>query len=463
MDIKEIKSEKLERHYEVHFSSEEVQEKIDQKLSEVSKKLKIDGFRPGKVPLKILKDRGYEDRVQKEVLESMITEGVQKAIQDHKLRIALQPEVTPGPFKKGEAFIVTARVEILPSLDPIDVSTLQATQHVAPVAESQITKVLDGFRNFMAELKVLDENVEVQPGHVVHLSFQGSLDGKDIPEATSDGMDLEIGSKTFIDGFEDQLIGLKVGAQKEFEITFPQDYGHENLAGKKVLFKISVKEVKEKTVPELTEEFAKSMNHSSLEDMRAWAKTVAEEDNARMSFLDGKKSLMDYLADQFSFDLPQGLVKLEFDSIWAEVQKELAQQSKAQQETSEKGKKQKKEKGTQKTEEDLKKEYYEIAERRVRLGLLIAEIGAKHNITVPQKDFEEALRREILKYPGSERQVISYYRDHPQAQAALKAPLFEDRVMQWLLEHVKLTKKEISHEELVEHFRFLTEDDEEDQ
>ena len=447
MDITQTKSEGLVREFDLVFSSKEIEEKLEQRLMKLGQSLKIDGFRPGKIPLPILKQR-YESSVKSEVLEQALQDGTRQIIDQYKLRVALQPEVTIEDNHNSQALRGSVVMELLPDIEKIDLSKVKLEQLVSLVDNKEVEEAIENLRKNHAALKPVDEKTRAKKGHVVYLTFKGTVEGRAIAGGSSDGMDLELGSETFIPGFEENLIGLKAGDKKEFDINFPEEYQAKDLAGKTAHFAIEIKEIKEKVVPELTLEFAQKFEKSSIDDLKKSIWEQLAENHNHMSFLDAKRTIMDQFSEKFTFDIPQGLVELEFKSIWEQLQREMSQTSDGKKDP------------VEDDEEELKKQYRQIAERRVRLGLLLAEIGREHNIVVSQKAFERALMREAMKYPGMERKVIDYYHSNKQAQAALRAPLFEDRVIELILEKATVHKKEVLFAELKKRFYEITEEDE---
>ena len=430
MDMKQTKAEGLLREFEFVFSPEEVNKKWEERLIKLGHSLKVSGFRPGKIPLALVKQR-YGQQAKEETIEQLIKEGTHRLIETHKLRVALQPQIKEKDYAEGGLLKCTVSLELLPDIEKVDLSQFKFERLVCEVTPQQVEEAFERLRKNHTQLKELDKKVKAQKGHVVHLAFKGMVDGKPIPRGASEGMDLELGSQTFIPGFEDQLIGLKAGDKKEFEITFPQEYNDPKLAGQQAVFSVTLKEIKEKVLPELTEDFAKEIGASSLDELK---KSISEhllQEHDSMCFLDAKRKILDKFSETFKIDLPKGLVDLEFHSIWTQLQKE-----------------EEKKPGSEKDDEKLKKEYREMAERRVLLGLLLAEIGREHKVTVTQREFEKAVAREAVKYPGMERKVYEYYNSNGQAQAALRAPLFEDKVIELILEKAAVTKKKVSFEDL---------------
>lgn len=446
MDIIQTKSEGLMREFDLVVSPQEIEKKLEERLAKLSHTVKVDGFRPGKIPMPVLKQR-YESRVKTEVLEQILQEGTRHIIDKHKLRVALQPRVDTKEYKDGKALESKVVMELLPDIEKVDLSKFKFDHLVCKVDDKEVEEALERLRKNHTIFKPTDEKTKAKQGHVVHLAFRGTIAGKPIAGGASEGMDLELGSNAFIPGFEDELIGLKAGDKKEFDIDFPDDYQARDLAGKKTHFSIEIKNVKEKALSELNKEFAEKFGKSSIEELKKAISNQLSEEHKYMSLLDAKRKILDKFAESFKFDIPQGLVELEFKSIWEQLQKERAQSSPEK-------------KQTEKDDGKLKKQYQKIAERRVLLGLLLAEIGREHNVTVSQKELEKAIAQEAMKYQGMEQKVIEYYRSNLQAQATLRAPLFEDKVIELILQKATINEKQISFVELKKCVDAITQGDE---
>lgn len=449
MDITQTKSEGLIREFNLVIPSQEIEKKLEERLEKLSVSVKVDGFRSGKIPMSILKQR-YASRVKTEVLEQALQEGTRHIIDKHKLRVALQPKVDTKDHEEGKALESKVIIELLPDIEKVDLSKFKFDHCICKVDDKEVEEALERLRKNHAEFKLVDEKTKAKKGHAVHLAFNGTIAGKPIPGGASEGMDLELGSNTFIPGFEDQLIGLKAGDKKEFDIDFPDDYQAKDLAGKKTHFSIEIKNVKEKALPEFTKEFAEKFGKSSIEELKKAISNQLSEEHNYMSLLDAKRKILDKFAESFKFDIPQGLVDLEFKSIWEQLQKEIAESSPEAKDKKEAGK----------DETKLKKQYQKIAGRRVLLGLLLAEIGREHSVTVSQKELEKAIAQEVRKYPGMEQRVLDYYRSNTQAQAALRAPIFEDKVIELILQKATINEKQVSFAELKKSVDAITQGDE---
>jgi trigger factor len=448
MDITQTKSEGLVREFNLVISPQEIEKKLEDRLSKLGKTIKVDGFRPGKIPLDILRQR-YETTVKQEVLEQAIQDGTRHLIETHKLKLALQPKIDIQEYLPHKALECHIKIEILPEIQKVDLSKFNFEYFIAKVEDQEINQALERLQKNYYDYKALDGNTKAQKGHIVHLSFKGTSEGKAIPGGASEGMDLELGSNTFIPGFEEELIGLKNKDKKEFDIIFPLDYHAKELAGKKAHFFIEIKAIKEKILPELTPQFAKKFGKNSMEELKKAISEQLLKEHKSMSLLVAKRHILDIFAETFKFDIPEGLVELEFNSIWEQSQAEDAHSSSKKREK----------KSASKDDEKLREQYRALAERRVLLGLLLAEIGREHKISVSSRETDRAITEEAMKYPGMEQKVIDYYRSNTQAQAALRAPLFEDKVIECILQKATIKEKQISLAELEKKVASITEGD----
>ena len=454
MDISQTKSEGLVREFDIIISPADIEKKIIQKLNQVGQSAKIPGFRPGKIPLPILRQK-YEAGIQQEVIEQIVQNAKRHLIQEHKLRVALEPKIEfdRKNFNKNESFKINVSLEILPEIEKIDLKKFDFEYCVAEIQDEEIMKALELVREKNTIPGDTPEGTITQQGHIVHISFKGTFaDGKPITGGSSDGMDLELGSNSFIPGFEDQLIGLKEGDHKEFDIVFPTDYQAKDLAGQKTHFAVEIKKVQQKVLPELTDDFAKQMDVESLEDLKKIMSDMLTSEYKSLSMLDAKRKILDKFAENFNFPIPEGLKKLEFESIWSQIKNEEKESSSQENKVHK----------LENSSEDNQKQYLDIAERRVRLGLILAEIGRDHNVMVSQKELEQALIQEVKKYPGMEDRVIDYYRHNNNAQAALRAPIFEDKVIELILKEANITQTSISYEDLKKRVDDITAEEEEE-
>ncbi len=412
-------------------------DKINAKLADIQKQAKLPGFRPGQAPMNLIKSK-YENAVKGEALDELVQEYVEKTFADKKIKPALRPKVELATFEDGKDIEVKVEVEALPEIKVGDLTALKIEKMVAEAGDTEIQEALDKLANAKKTTEKLDEDRATKTGDVIVIDFVGSIDGKEFRGGNGKDYYLDLGSNTFIPGFEDQLTGHKVGEKVDVNVSFPENYHAKELAGKKALFKVDIKELRKFKTPEINDDFAKMFGMESVDKMKETIKTELNKEYAHVARTHAKRALLDVLAKEYTFDVPQGMVDLEFNSIWAQFE----QAKKA-------GKLDDEEKS--KSEDDLKVEYRDIAERRVRLGLLLAEIANQNKVSLTQEDLTNAIMAEARRYPGQEKMVFEYYQKNPQALDAMKAPLFEEKVIDFMLETIKPAEKKVAVKELYDY------------
>lgn len=425
---------KLAHSYTVVIPAKEFADKQTAKLEEIRKEAKIQGFRPGQAPMNIIKSK-YENAVKGEVLDELIQAYTNKTFEDNKIRPALRPKVEIKSFEDGKDIEYTIEVEALPDVKPADFTKLEIEKIVAEATEKEVNTALEKLANARKTTEVVNEKRATKTGDVIVIDFVGSIDGKEFKGGTGKDYYLDLGSNTFIPGFEDQLTGQKIGEKVDVNVTFPENYHAKELAGKKALFKVDIKELRKYKTPEMNDEFAKSFGADSMDALKEMIKTELNKEYANVARMHTKRALLDALAAAHSFEVPQGMVDMEFNAIW----KQFEEAKKANQLDEEE---------KTKSEDELKKEYRDIAERRVRLGLLLAEVANENKITLTKEDLTNAVMAEARRYPGQEKIVFEYYQKNPQALDALKAPMFEEKVVDYILGVVKTNEKKMTAEEL---------------
>ena len=434
MQVIKNNSEGLKRHFTVTIPAGELASDMDTRLAEVGRTVRIPGFRPGKVPMTLLRKK-YGPSVLGEVVENAVDNGARQAIADNDLRPALRPEIAITSYKEGGDLEFTVQVEVLPEVQVKNLGDLKLERPVAEVADEVVDEALDRIASRRETTEAAPKTHKAKSGDVVTIDFDGSVDGVAFDGGKAEGYDLKLGSNSFIPGFEDQLIGVKAGQKTEVKVTFPADYGAEHLAGKDAVFAINVHGVKTAKPAAVDDELAKQLG---LEDIAALRKSVKEEierDYASMSRAHLKRHLLDALAEGHDFGVPEGMVNLEFDAIWKQVEEDRKQ---GRVDPSDEGK----------SDDELKKEYRDIAERRVRLGLLLSEVGRTNNVQISQDDLNRAVMTEARNYPGQEHLVIQYYQKNAEAREALRAPIFEEKVVDFIIELAKVTDKKVSVDDL---------------
>ncbi len=440
MQVTETSAAGLKREYRVVVPATDLEAKVNERLDDLKGRVQLRGFRPGKVPVAHLK-RLYGKSAMAEVIEAAVREANSKIITDHGFKLAIEPKVVL-PTEEGAVneliegksdLDYTVEMEIVPSITLADFKTTKLTRLTAEVTDEEVDKALqaiaDQNRPFAAKAEGATN------GDRVTIGFEGSLEGKPFEGGTGEDVPLIIGSGQFIPGFEEHLIGLKAGDSKTFDIKFPEDYRATALAGKDASFAVTVKAVEAPGSVALDDEFAKTIGLESLAKLKDAIKERTAREHIVASRQKLKRALLDQLDERHKFEPPPSLVEQEFSNVWSQIESDLKQQNRTFADE-----------GT--TEEKAREEYRGIAERRVRLGLVIAEIGEKNNIKVTDEQLRAAVMDQMRQFPGQERQIWEYYQKNPNALAALRAPLFEDKVVDFLVELAEVTEKPVSREEL---------------
>ena len=434
MQVNETSAEGLKREFKVVVPSNDVESSMVARLTEIGNSVSVPGFRPGKVPISLLKKR-YGDAVKGEVLERTIQDSWQQALTDKGLRPAAQPKVEIVTFEDGVDLEYTLAVELLPEIEPIDFSKIELDRRVVKVTDDEVAKTLERLAESRRVFEAVDGRA-AEKGDQVVIDFTGKIDGEEFAGGAMNDFELEIGGAAFLPGFDDEIAGMKGGDNKTVKINVADDHPNDQLRGKEVEFDVSVKEVREPKAAAVDDELAKA---SGMENLDALKEAVVEQlgrEYSQLSRAHLKKELLDKLSEEHSFELPQGIVDAEFDGIWKQV---LDAKERDGLDPDDK----------EKSEEELKVNYREIAERRVRLGLLLAEVGRANNISVTQDDLNRAIHAEASRFPGQEARVLEYFQKDANAMQELQAPIFEDKVVDFVIEMAKINEQEVSVEELM--------------
>jgi trigger factor len=449
MQIKETLSQGLKRSYEISFSAKDVETKLNTRLEDIGKRVKIPGFRPGKVPLTLLKQR-YKTEALSDVIEGCAEKGVQQAIKDNNLKPALKPKVNINSFEDGKDLTFSIDMEILPTIGDIKLDDLSFEKYVVTVPPEAISRTLENLAKQTSKTKPLQKLRKTKKGDIVIIDFEGFINDKPIEGGSGKGHALELGSDAFIPGFEDQLINQEKGARLDVKVTFPKDYQESRYANKPARFDVTITDIHEPEPIAIDAALAEKLGFESLEAMKKWVEKNISKDYEAQSFLNIKRHVLDALAERFPFDVPQNMTDLEFNNIWDQLCRELGvdQSKAANANVKDKVGSKTFEETAGKSEEELRKEYQMIAERRVRLGILLAEIGTRNNITVTNQELMSALTARAREFPGQENEVFDFYRNNDSALATLRAPIFENKVVEFILDQAKVTEKSITPEEL---------------
>ncbi len=442
MQVTATLSEGLKREFRVVVPVADLAARADARLDDLKGRVNINGFRPGKVPTAHLK-KLYGRAVLAETIEAVVGEANQKIVTDNGFKLAQEPAVKlPEAQEEAQAVFegkadldYTVAFEVLPAIQLADFKGIKVEKPVVEPGEADIQDMLETMAKQNRPYEPKAEGAAAENGDRLTIGFVGTIDGEKFEGGSADEIPLELGSNSFIPGFEDQLVGVKAGEEKLVKVKFPTNYMAANLAGKDAEFAVTVKTIEKPGERAIDEEFAKMVGFEDLAKLKAAVSDRLKSEYAAAARRKLKRSLLDALDEKHSFDLPQTLVDQEFDSVWRQVTQDLESRGKtfADEDT---------------TEEKAQAEYRAIAERRVRLGLVLAEIGEKAQIKVSDEEVSRAVVERARQFPGQEQQVWDYYRKTPQALASLRAPIFEEKVVDYILELADVTEKTVTKDEL---------------
>lgn len=433
-------SEGLSRMYKVSVPKADLQKRFDERIEEIRPQMNLKGFRPGKVPASHVKKMFGKD-IMGEVVQALVQETSQKAIEDADVRPAGQPEMhMESDMEKvldgEEDLAYHMHVDVMPEFEPIDVKKLTIKRPVAEINDDEIEARLTQIAEANPKYDKRAKTAKARKDDAVVIDFLGKLDGEPFEGGAAEEHTLVLGSNSFIPGFEDQLIGVKAGDEKDVEVTFPEQYQAEHLAGKAAVFEVKVHEVRAPKTPDLDDEFAAGLGLENLDKLKELVTEQIQNEFGGASRAKAKRNLLDQLDDKHDFDLPPKMVEAEFNQIWQQLQAEMDAGRIADEDKD-------------KSEDELKAEYRTIAERRVRLGLVLAEIGRVAEVQISEQEVQQALIQEARNFPGQERQVIEFFQKDPNAMAQLRAPIYEDKVVDHILDTAKVKEETVSKEDLM--------------
>ena len=435
MQAQETQNEGLKRAYRLTVTVADIESRIDAEVQKIAPQVKMPGFRPGKVPANLVKKMHRESLMQ-EALNSSIQDGVQKAITDNKLRPATQPHVhLDHDYAPGKDAVVDFHFEVLPeipavAIDGLKLERLQVEAEGSEV-DAALTKLVAGQKRFEAAAK----SYKAAMGDVTVIDFEGKVDGVPFDGGKGEGMSVELGSGQLIPGFEDQLVGVKANDEKVINVTFPADYGSKDLAGKAATFDIVVNEVRKPADAKLDDEMAKSFGLESLDKLKELMKVQVEQELNGLTRTYMKRQLLDQLAAAHDFEVPPAMVDAEFEQIWAQLEQEVEREEDPE--------------AARKEMEAERDDYRDIAVRRVRLGLLLSEIGQANGVEVSGQEMNMLVQQAAQQYRPEDRQrFVQYLQENPMAAAQLRAPLFEDKVVDFLFDKATVSDKTVTRTEL---------------
>jgi len=432
MQVIEKKNEGLSHEFTIIVPPEDIEAKTNAKLQDLAGEVTIPGFRPGKVPPSVIRQR-YGQAVRGEVLETVVGEAMASALSERNLQPAMQPKVEVEKFEEGSELEFTLAVDVLPTIDPVDFKTLEVERMKVAVDDAQVDNSIKEMANQMAQSEPIKGKRKSKKGDIVVIDFEGKVDGELFEGGAAKDHQLTLGSNQFVPGFEEQLTGIAAGEDVAVSVTMPEEYQAAHLAGKDAIFACTVKEIREKKETEINDEFAKNLGMDSLDAMKVQIRERMEGEYSSVCRERMKRQLLDKLDTVHEFEVPGGMVDAEFESIW----KQYLQAKKDEPEDS-----------ANDEVEDPKEFYRGVAQRRVRLGLLLAAVGQHNNLDVSPEEINRALIAEAQRYPGQEKKIIEMYRENEQAMANIRAPLFEDKVVDFIVEMAKVSEREVTLKEL---------------
>ncbi len=433
MQVTETLNEGLKRGYAITIPATELEEKVNAKLAEAQPEIEMKGFRKGKVPMPLLKKQ-FGPRLMGEVMQEAVDGAMNKHFEDSGDRPALQPDVkmTNEDWKEGDDVNVEMSYEALPAIPEVDVSGVELEKLVVKAEDAAVTEALENLASSAQEFEAREEGAVSEDGDQVVIDFVGKVDGEAFEGGSAEDYPLTLGSNSFIPGFEEQLVGVKSGEEKDVTVTFPEEYGAEHLAGKEAVFSCTVKEVKAPKAAEINDELAKKFGSEDLDQLKGQISERLEAEYAGAARQVMKRAALDALAELVSFDLPPSLVEAEAKQIahqlWHEENPDVQ--------------------GHDHPEIEPTDEHNKLAERRVRLGLLLAEMGQKAEVEVTDQEMTQAIMQQARQYPGQERQFFEFIQQNAQMQQQLRAPIFEDKVIDLVFDQAKVSEKEVSKEDL---------------
>jgi len=435
MNIVETLNEGLKRAFTITIPAQEIDAQVDAQLKTMAPRINMPGFRPGKVPANLVR-KMHGPALQQEALNSAVQESVQRVIADQKLRPAMQPEVSLAEdYEPGKDAEVTLSLEALPELPEPNIAKLKLERLTVEADDAAIGAALQKLAADQKTYEAAKPAYAAKEGDLVVMDFVGKVGGEPFEGGAGEGMQIALGSGQLIPGFEDQLIGAKANDEKVISVTFPENYNVEALKGKPAVFEVLVNEVRTPKAAVADDDFAKSLGLEGIDQLRELMKGQVEQESGGLTRTHMKRKLLDQLAATHDFPVPETMVEAEFAQIWQQLEREAAgepdpEKARAEMET---------ERG----------DYHAIAERRVRLGLLLSEIGTRNGVQVDQNEMSRLIAQAAQQYAPKERErFIEYVQQNPMAGAQLRAPLFEDKVVDWLFEHAEISDRSVSRAEL---------------
>ncbi|MGP1283072.1 MAG: trigger factor [Parasphingopyxis sp.] len=435
MQTVETLNEGLKRAYTLTIPFADIEKQVDQQLKEIAPQVRMPGFRPGKVPTNLVR-KMHGDAIEQDVVNKAIQSGIQEAMADQKIRPAMQPEVALDPdWERGKDIEISMKVEVLPEIPETKIDDITLERLTVEADDKAVDAAIQNLAENQKSYETATKTYKAKEGDLVVMDFEGKVDGEPFEGGKGEGMSVTIGSGQLIPGFEDQLVGVKANDAKEVKVTFPDDYNVDYLKGKDAVFDITVGEVRTPKEAKADDDFAKSLGLEGIDKLRELMKGQVEQELNGLTRTHMKRKLLDYLAANHDFPVPPTMVEAEFEQIWKQLEHEASHEPDPE--------------AARKEMEDEKDEYKAIAERRVRLGLLLSEIGQKNGVEINQSEMSQLIAQAAQQYgPEDRERFIQYIQQDPMAAAQLRAPLYEDKVVDYLFENATITDRTVTREEL---------------
>ncbi|GAB5348169.1 trigger factor [Alteriqipengyuania sp. 357] len=435
MQINETTNEGLKRAYRITIPASEIDDKIKAEVKRIAPQVRMPGFRPGKVPANLVR-KMHGEQMHAQVVNDTIQSSVDELMKEKNIRPAMQPAISLGDgYEQGKDAEIDVSLEILPEIETPSVDGIKLERLTVPVDESAIEETLGRIAEQNKSYKDAAKTKKAAEGDQVIIDFVGSIDGTEFAGGKAEDAPLVIGSGTFIPGFEDQLKGVKTGDEKVVKVTFPADYQAADLAGQDAEFAVTVKAVKTPTETKVDDEFAKNLGLESADKLRELVKAQLEQETAGLTRTQMKRQLLDTLAAGHDFPVPEGMVDAEFEQIWNQLSQEASREDDPE--------------AAMKEIEAERDDYRKIAERRVRLGLLLSEIGQANKVQISNQEMSMLMQQAAQQYRAEDRErFMQFIQNDPMAAAQLRAPLYEDKVVDFLFDKAEVTEREVTREEL---------------
>ncbi len=421
MQIKEVENKGLKRAYNVVVKAADLEKQIESELQEVGKRVKIPGFRPGKIPTHILRQR-YGSSVMGDVLQRAANDASRTILKEKKITPAIAPDIKITDYKEGGDLTLSVTLELMPEVPEVKLDSVSISRPVFEVDDEELTRALEVMAQRQRNLKEKSKSAKAEQGDVVQIDFKGFIGKEAFEGGEAKGYHLELGSGQFIPGFEEQLVGVKTGDEVTVKVPFPKDYHKQDLAGKEARFEVTVHAIKTPELPKIDEDFASTIGFESLEALKDVLRKQLESDYGTLARNRMKKALFDQLEDLCAFDVPEKMVEMEFDSIWKQHEDALRYGEKSEL-----------------PEDEQKAEYRAIAERRVRLGIFLSHVAKQNKIEVNREELTRAVHQQASLYPGQEKKIFEFYRDHPEHVNELRGPILEEKAVDLIFTKISIT------------------------